>query len=155
MGRLKLRARIAWLTLIGALTAPARWIERRGDKRRAHELALAQLAADANARVFEAMAKSNTETVRELAGAMSENAKVLSTWLEGFKTTEIPTARTITEATELGWDFEEAKEVVARQSAEERALLAEQFGLPPEIDPATFWQHADKLPPPVGLDPNS
>jgi hypothetical protein len=149
-----LRLRILWLILQGALAAPARYFERRTAARRQHELALAQLQADAQARVLEAIGRSNTEMVRELAGAMSAQANVLHTWLEGFKTVQVPAARVIDENTELGWESDAAREVLERERLETAELLKSALpgalpSLPAELA-SIPWDSADgRVAPPI------
>lgn len=118
-----LRVRLVWLTVTGWLLAPLRYFEGREARRREHELRLATIAAEAQAKVIAELGKANAEMVRELVVPFAAQSDVLKTWLEGFKTTEIPTSKVITEATELGWEADAARETLERERAEERELL--------------------------------
>jgi hypothetical protein len=135
-----LRLRFVWLVVVEALTAPVRWLDSRAERRRQHERELAQIAADGQARVFEALARSNAEMVRELGAVMAESTKPMMTWLEGFKTVQVPASQVITEATELGWEADEAKEVLEKRRLEDRELFLQ------------AWPDDGRLPPPVGPD---
>jgi hypothetical protein len=115
--------RFAWLTVTAMFSAPLRYFERRTAAKRQHELALVEAQAAAQAKVFGAIAEANVAAIRELAGPLQENAKVLTTWLEGFKTTTIPTAQTVTEAAEMGWEADAAREVLERQKLEDAEML--------------------------------
>jgi hypothetical protein len=143
-----LRARILWLIVQGFFAAPLRYFERRIRERRQHELELARVNSESQARVIEALGRSNIEMVRELAAPMQANAQVMQTWLEGFKTVQIPTAQVITDETELGWEAEMAKEVLKRQQAEDHELLKGHFdAFPAELNEIP-WDAADGRPAP-------
>lgn len=149
-----LRLRLLWLVVTSPFLAPARYFERKAAARRAHELALAEITANANARVFEAIGKSNTEMVREMAAANAASAKVMQTWLDGFKTTEIPSSTTITEAKELGWEGDEAVATLERLRVEEQQLLRHTAlpAFPAEL-PKMPWPAGDsRLAPPIPPD---
>lgn len=72
-------------TIIGrALTAPWRaWTGYRLERLR--------IQAEAQAAPMKAM----TEMVQTMAEAMTQNANVLQTWLEGFRVTELPSTSTV------------------------------------------------------------
>jgi hypothetical protein len=128
------------LLLGSILSAPLRYFERRTAAKRQHELALVAAQAEAQAKVFGAIAQANLETVRELAGPLQQNAKVLTTWLEGFKTEKIPTSQVITEVTELGWEADEAEHVLEKRRQEDAEMLRQ------------AWPTDGRLPPPIAPD---
>lgn len=136
-----LRLRYAWLLVQHALGAPFRAAERRTAAKRQHELALINAQAAAQAQVLQTLAASNTEAIRLLAEPLAANAKVLTTWLEGFKTTTIPSAQVITPETELGWEREAAEDTLEKGRLEDHELLLQ------------AWQTQDgRMAPPVGPD---
>lgn len=146
-----------WLLFTRPWGAPFRWVERRADARRQHELALATIAAESQARIFEAIGRANAEAIRELAAPLQANARVLTSWLEGFKTVQVPTSQVITEETELGWEADAAREVLARDQAETHELLKSALPgamptFPAEL-PSIPWDSGDgRVAPPIAPD---
>ena len=82
------------------VTAIARWLNDRRTERFQQELRLAQLAADAQKAVLIEFADVMRVTMKETAEASKEQAKVLTEWLNGFKTVSVPSSTVVTESDE-------------------------------------------------------
>jgi hypothetical protein len=82
------------------VTAVARWLNDRRTERFQQELRLAQLAADAQKAVLIEFADVMRVTMKETAEASKEQAKVLTEWLNGFKTVSVPSSTVVTESDE-------------------------------------------------------
>lgn len=136
-----------WLDVQRFFSAPLRYFERRARARRDHELALAQLQADAQvaaqkvtAEMFAAVVKEMSLATQAQAQASAAQSQVWTTWLEQFtKVTEATSTTTITEADEAEWEDEEED---ARRRAPRGGLLeslnapfAATGRLAPPIDP--------------------
>jgi hypothetical protein len=138
---LSIKLRYLGLLLQHIFGAPFRYFEARTAATRAHELALVNAQSQAQAAILQALAASNAEAIRLLAEPLNTNAKVLTTWLEGFKTTTVPTSQVVTPETELGWEREAAEETLEKGRLEDRELLLQ------------AWQAQDgRMAPPVGPD---
>ena len=103
--------------------------------------------------MFESIGRANAEAIKQLAAPLEANAKVLTTWLEGFKTVQIPTSRVMDEEMELGNAAEAARETLEAQQREDADMLKSAF----EVLPAEFneipWDDADGRPaPPIPPD---
>jgi hypothetical protein len=83
------------------LRTPLTWWEARVDAKRAHERAILQLQLEAQAGMVKAMASLMQGTLEQVANATAAQQQLFQSWLDGFKTTEVPIATTIRESDEV------------------------------------------------------
>src|ERR1044072_3445242 len=99
--------RMLWLDFLAVLRWPLTYWERRVEAKRRHELAMATVAAESNARVLEAMGKLMVDSNAQILEVARSSNQTIQTWLEGFKVTELPSSTTVTEADEAAWEADE------------------------------------------------
>jgi hypothetical protein len=99
--RLFLYVAILATRLYRALRSPLTWWESRVEARRAHERHLLELQLEAQAGMVKAMAGLMQGSLESVAQASAAQQDLFKTWLEGFKTTEVPVATTIRETDEI------------------------------------------------------
>lgn len=84
-----------------ALRSPLTWWESRVAAQRAHELALVNLQLAAQQSLVRDMAGLMQGSLEAVAQATAAQQALFKTWLDGFTTTEVPTATTIRETDEI------------------------------------------------------
>lgn len=99
--RLLLYTTILTTRLWRAVRAPLTYWERRVRAQREHELALLQRQLDAQHGMVAAMAELMRGSLESVAQATAAQQELFKTWLDGFKTTEVPTATTVRESDEI------------------------------------------------------
>jgi hypothetical protein len=81
--------------------SPLTWWESRVAAKRAHELSLVQLQLQAQSGMVAAMADLMKGSLESVAQATTAQQNLFTTWLESFKTTDVPVASTIRESDEI------------------------------------------------------
>lgn len=99
--RLVLYAAILTTRLWRALRAPLTYWESRVRAKREHELALLHLQLESQQALVRDMAGLMRGSLESVAQATAAQQELFKTWLDGFKTTEVPTATTIRETDEI------------------------------------------------------
>ncbi len=121
---------VAWaLARLGrALRAPLTLWEGHVAARRDHELALVRLQLEAQHGMVTAMADLMKGSLEGIAQAQAAQQDLFKTWLEGFKTTDLPTSTTIREEDEI------------RMAMEREADWLQAQGVPVSVD--GLWRPA-------------